>query len=288
MQRARLNGAELEFEVRGAGEPLLLIGTGPFRDSFRPLVAEPAVVASCRTIRYRQRGQVQDHQTGRPVPFSEHAADAAQLLRHLEVPAAHVVGHSTGAAIALQLALDHPERVRSLILLETPLMSGPNAQGFMEAIGPALAAYGEGASDRAMELFLSVVSGLDWPACEAVVERSLPGGIQRAKEDAHVFFGSYLPALEQWSFGRSEAERLTLPVLAVLGSHTHALFRDGHTFMLRWLPEVDECVIPEVGHLLSMQDPGEVAHCTADFVRRHSVSGRQVAGAAHEAVRRAT
>lgn len=275
MQRARLNEAELEFEVRGAGDPLLLIGTGPFRDSFGPLVAEPAVVAACRTIRYRQRGQVQDHQAGRPVPFTEHAADAAELLRHLEVPAAHVAGHSTGAAIALQLALDHPERVRSLILLETPLMTGPNAQGFMEAIGPALAAYGEGASDRAMELFLGVVSGLDWAVCEAAVERVLPGGIQRAKEDTHVFFESYLPALEQWSFGRGEAERLTLPVLAVLGARTHDLFRDGHALMMRWLPEVDECVIPEVGHLLCLQDPGEVARCTADFVRRHAVSGSE-------------
>jgi pimeloyl-ACP methyl ester carboxylesterase len=73
-------------------------------------------------ITYHQRGQAGSPRgDGSPaVTFEEHAADAALLLRHLGVRRAHVAGHPTGAAIALQLALDQPDVVHTLVLLELP------------------------------------------------------------------------------------------------------------------------------------------------------------------------
>ena len=41
MDKAKVNGVELEYEVQGAGEPVLLIGTGPIADSFLPFLSEP-------------------------------------------------------------------------------------------------------------------------------------------------------------------------------------------------------------------------------------------------------
>ena len=55
MEKVRINGVELEYEVRGSGEPVLLISTGPIADSFLPLVSDKALVERYRLIRYRQR-----------------------------------------------------------------------------------------------------------------------------------------------------------------------------------------------------------------------------------------
>ena len=65
-----------------------------------PFLFEPALVDRYRLIRYHRRGQAGSTR-------ADNAADAASLLDHLSVRRAHVAGHSTGAAIALQLVLDH-------------------------------------------------------------------------------------------------------------------------------------------------------------------------------------
>src|SRR5262245_36790477 len=102
MDKAKINGVELEYyDVKGSGEPLLLISTGPIPDSFLPFLSAQALTGRYRTIAYHQRGQAGSGRDpdSRVVSFERHAADAAALLRLLDVPRAHVAGHSTGAAI---------------------------------------------------------------------------------------------------------------------------------------------------------------------------------------------
>jgi 3-oxoadipate enol-lactonase len=56
MDQAKVNRVELEYEVKGWGEPVLLIGTGPIADSFLPFFSEKALVERYRLIRYHQQG----------------------------------------------------------------------------------------------------------------------------------------------------------------------------------------------------------------------------------------
>ena len=56
MQRANLNGANLEYDVRGTGEPLLLIHGSILADAFAPLLAEPTLGDHYRLISYHRRG----------------------------------------------------------------------------------------------------------------------------------------------------------------------------------------------------------------------------------------
>ena len=81
---------------------------------------------------------------------ADHAADAAALLDHLGIARAHVVGHSSGAAVAAQLALDEPDRVATLVLLELSLLSVPSGEAFLEAAAPVFDAYASGDHEGAL------------------------------------------------------------------------------------------------------------------------------------------
>lgn len=273
MAKATLNGVELAYDVTGSGEPVLFISTGPIADSFSPLRSEKALVGRYRLITYRQREPAAGTHSPTPVSFAAHAADAAALLGHVGVPRAHVAGHLTGAAIALQLAIDHPQLVHTLALLEPPLMGVPSAGAFFEKAGPALASYGSGDRGGAMAGFLSLVSSLDWESCQTSVERHVPGGVAQAVKDADNFFGSYLPALTAWQFGREEAAAITQPLLSLRGTETEQLFVDGHELLQSWFPHLERCTIEGVAHLLHMQHPGPVARGLAEFFARHPFTG---------------
>jgi pimeloyl-ACP methyl ester carboxylesterase len=269
MDRATVGDVELEYELRGSGEPVLLIPPGPVAGAFLPLLSEPALTDRHRLIRYHRRGQAGSTRTAPPVSFAEHAADAAALLEHLGVRRAHVTGHSTGAAIALQLALDHPEVVATLALLEPPLFAVPSAEAFLEKAGPSLEAYGAGDGEAAMAGFLSVVSSLDWETCRAVIEERVPGGVHRALEEADFFFGIDLPALTAWTFGPEQAASVTQPVLSVLGTDSERLFVDGRELLRSWFPQLDELTLAGAGHLLHIERPRSAAEGLAEFFARH-------------------
>src|SRR5687768_450530 len=111
MQRARVNGIELEYGITGAGEPVLLISP-VLAAGFRPLVGERALTDRYQLITYHKRGWVGSTRTPPPVTIADHAVDASALLDYLQIERAHVAGHSSGAAVAVQLALDRSEERR--------------------------------------------------------------------------------------------------------------------------------------------------------------------------------
>jgi len=271
MKTAEINGLELEYEVAGSGEPVLLISP-VLADGFLPLVSEPALANHYRLIAYHKRGWVGSMHTPPPVSISDHAADAAALLDHLDVRRAHIAGHSSGAAVALQLALDHPELVHTLCLLELSLFSVPSADALFQKAGPAFEAYGSGDHEGALAIFMSAVSGLDWATCRVVLEDRLPGAVAQAIKDADTFFGIELPALTEWAFGPEQAAAINQPVLSVLGTQTQPLWVEVADFLRSSLPHVEDCTIDGVGHLLHIQNPEPVARGIAQFLGRNSMT----------------
>jgi 3-oxoadipate enol-lactonase len=118
MPRVRANGVELVYEELGAGEPLVFIsGTSVDRTIWGMQVAHFASRYRCITFDNRDVGESTIVTTG--YTPRDMAADTAALLGALDLPPAHVVGHSLGGAIAQELALAAPDRLRSLTLVGT-------------------------------------------------------------------------------------------------------------------------------------------------------------------------
>jgi pimeloyl-ACP methyl ester carboxylesterase len=271
MQRARINGVELEYEATGSGEAVLLISS-VLADGFLPLVREPALTDRYRLIRYHRRGWVGSTHTPPPVSVADHAADAAGVLEHLGVPRAHVAGHSTGAVVAAQLAVDHPGVVHSVLLLEPFVLSVPGGEAVLQQAAPAFEAYRKGDHEEAWAVFLSAASGLDRATCRALLEARIPGAVAQAVEDADTCFGVELPAMATWAFGPGQASAVRCPALSVLGADTLPLFVEVAALLRASVPDVEERVVDGVGHLLHVQEPEPVARAMGEFLDRHPMS----------------
>lgn len=268
MQTAHLDDVELDYRIDGEGEPVLFVSP-VLADGFLPLLRHPVLVDRNQLIHYHRRGWVGSTKTPGPVSIEDHVADAVALLDHLGVAPVHVVGHSSGAAIGAQLALDHPEVVRTVTLLELSLLSLPNGQAFLAGAGPVFDLYQAGDHEQAFAAFMSAVSGLDWHDCRAVLEARVPGIVEQSVKDADTFFGIELPSLAEWSLDPEQAGAIAQPVLSVLGSETEPLWVEVAAFLRAHVPQVEEATVDGVGHLLHIQDPGPVANAIADFLRSH-------------------
>jgi pimeloyl-ACP methyl ester carboxylesterase len=263
MERARVNDVELQHEVVGSGEPMLFIHGAHIADALRPLVTEPALERFQR-IRYHRRGlggSTRPVAAG-PTSVAVQAQDAVGLLDHLGVERAHVVGHSWGGAIALELAAQHPTRVASLVLLEPAPLTTPAGAALARAMAPLLERYQAGDAEGAVHGFLALVGDRNW--C-ATIEQTVPGGVAQAVKDAATFFETELPG-PTWSFGPEQAAAITCPVLSVLGSQSGPLFVGSRQLLHAWFPACQDADIVGATHLLQMQAPGSVAAAIAAFL----------------------
>ncbi len=268
MERLEVNGAVIEYQVHGEGEPVLLIPPGVIIDGlYRPLLLEPELASHYQLIHYRRRGYMGSTLGSEPLTIACQASDAAALLEHLGVKTAHVAGHSIGGQIALQLALDAPERVHSLALLEPFLQMVPSGkEGFAQKVLPMMNAYRSGNKRQAIEMFSNNVFGPGW---QSVVERTVPGGVEQGMTDGDTFMLE-LATIREWSFGPEQARAIQQPVLSVVGVRSDLFMQEGRQLIHSWFPQAEDCD-PQSTHLLQMQDPQGVAHGLADFFARHPI-----------------
>jgi uncharacterized protein (TIGR02118 family) len=270
LSRIVVDDTELEYEERGSGEPVLLIHGSILADAFAPLLDVPALTERYRVISYHRRGFAGSARPQGEISIARQAADAQAVIAHLGITRAHVVSHSYGGAIALQLALDAPAAVQSLALLEPTLFAVPSGEQFIAAVfGSALERYAAG--DRAGAV-ATVLRGVAGAAGFEAVQRVLPGALELAETDADTFFQTELQALQAWRFASEEAWRITQPVLAVRGADSDAVtpvFGEGVAMLREWLPHAEALIVPEATHGLPFMNPCELAEGLTAFFARH-------------------
>jgi aminoacrylate hydrolase len=115
MPDIRSAGGTLHYEMSGSGDPVMLIaGLSGAGKGWGEQIEKFAGAYTTIVPDHPGTGGSSEPSNGYEV--SNHAADMAQLIRQLGVGPTHIVGSSTGGAIAEVMALDHPDVVRSITL----------------------------------------------------------------------------------------------------------------------------------------------------------------------------
>jgi pimeloyl-ACP methyl ester carboxylesterase len=272
MERAAVDGLELEYELRGSGEPVVLIHWGVSATWAEPLLEQPALGDRYRLLSYHRGGFGGSSPIGGPVTMADHAQHCLLLMRLLGIERAHIVGHSSSVAVALQLALDTPDAVHTVVSMDAARPAPPTelqATFRREFVEPALERYRAGDTEAAVDTFFRGVFGPDYGE---PLEQGLPGAFEQAVADADAFFTQELPALwQRWSFTEDDAQRITQPVLVVTGEHSAATFPERAALLLSWLPNAEPFELPDATHLLHVQNPRGTAEAFASFFARHPI-----------------
>jgi aminoacrylate hydrolase len=147
-----IGDADIFYEEAGLGPPLMLVpglgGQGSFWIS-----QVPAFSRDFRTVIHDHRGTGRSTHSRITYSVEQMADDTLRLMDRLGIESAHLVGHSTGGAIGQVIALDHPDRLRSLVLSATWAGPDPFFRRLFESRRQILIESGMEAYLRASVLF---------------------------------------------------------------------------------------------------------------------------------------
>lgn len=261
---AEINDAQLYYEVRGSGEPLLLFHAG-IADS-RMWDDQFAVFARhYRVIRYDLRGF---GRTELPPGLFSNVEDVRGLLDFLQVMRSHLVGISFGGLIALDFSLAHAERVKSLVLV-APSVSGQDerSEEFQRFVEEEEALLERGDLAAATELNLRMwVDGpyrtaaqVDLTVRERVREMQLHAFSMPEPDDVEVLNPS--PS----AIGR--LVELRVPTLIVVGDMDLPEKLAMAERLAAEIPGAKQQIISGVAHMVNMEKPAEFNRIVLDFLR---------------------
>src|SRR5829696_10352084 len=145
MPFADVNGVQMYYEVRGTGDPLVVIPGGLMTSAMMgPLVSALASSRQVITIEPQAHGHTVD--VDRPLGYEQLADDSAALIAQLGLGRTDLLGFSLGAEIALLTAIQHPEAVRKLVVVSGRFRSDgeyPEIRSFEQAFAPAYPALAQ-------------------------------------------------------------------------------------------------------------------------------------------------
>jgi 3-oxoadipate enol-lactonase len=263
MSIAKVGEVELDYERSGSGPPLLLImgmsGTAlhwgePFLEPLR---------RDFEVIVYDHRGVGASSRLDGPVTIREMAADAAGLLEALEVDSAHVMGISMGGMIAQELALAHPERVRTLMLGCTYCGGEGSVLTSQDVLQRLTEAMTSGDRERALRVGFEVNVSATYASDEAAYARFLQIAERRAVAVPVVL------AQMQACLAHDTNERLpgiAMPTLVMHGTEDQLLPVENGRLIASRIPGSQLEIFEGAGHLFIWERPER----SAELVRGHA------------------
>jgi pimeloyl-ACP methyl ester carboxylesterase len=126
-----VNGMHMYYETHGDGSPLVLLHGGMLSIDLNFAALIPTLARKHRAIGVELQGHGRTADIDREITPAALASDVVGLLDHLGIDRAHVLGHSMGAAVALELAVSYPDRVRRVV----PLSASVRPEGMHSDLG---------------------------------------------------------------------------------------------------------------------------------------------------------
>lgn len=272
MSIARVNGADIYYEVKGEGAPLLLLpGLGRGTSYFDAI--EPVLRKHFQTIVVDPRGIDRSSRAEGVLTAELWADDFAALLGSLKLPAAHVLGSSHGGSMAMSMALRHPGVVRSLLLfgafseldrfialnmdlrirLAKRIGMGEDMRDFI-----ALWTFGhEGLEDPNADKFLA--------AQLAAVKQHTPESYATTCKSL-LHWGRRLPGQENEPPVTSLLAAIRCPTLVVCGAKDYWIPPKFSRIIAEKIPGAQYVEMPHCGHIAVREDPAGSALLIGDFI----------------------
>ena len=255
-------GARIYWEEHGRGDPLLLImGLGATMELWHRVT--PMVSQTCRTILLDNRGAGKSDAPPGPYSIPQMADDALAVLDAAEVKDACVFGASMGGMIAQELALNHPERVRSLILGCTA-PGGKASVAAEREVGAALAARATlPPSDGARAM---VPYTYDESTPRERVEEDI--AIRERTAISNDAFSAQYQAIRSWTGTIDRLGALTMPVLVIHGETDRLVPPENGRILARAIPHSKLVMIPKASHIFFTDQPEASRAAILSFLAR--------------------
>lgn len=281
MPTIQIDNASLEYEEKGRSEPLVLVH-GSASD-YRTWHNQMDVFSrEYRTIRYSRRY----HWPNDPIPpesdypMAEQVDDLEELLHKLKASPAHLVGHSYGGFLCLLLAIRAPGLVRSLVLIEPPVLTlyvsnEPKLSELLplffrrprtalailkfgaKGFAPAAKAAEKDDMEEANRIFGKAVLGEEFyeNLSDARREQIFDNAIKAE------FLGSGFPPLQADSI-----RKVDIPTLLVDGEHSPNFFHRLNDGLEELMPRTERLVVPGASHIVQEDNPEAFNEAVLDFL----------------------
>ncbi|GAB7189738.1 alpha/beta hydrolase [Kineococcus sp. NUM-3379] len=259
MPRVNTDGAQVWWDERGSGPPLLLVqGLGYPSDMWHLVL--PELARHHRVIVLDNRGAGRTGTPPGPYPVELLAADVAAVLAAAGEESAHVVGVSMGGLVVQELALSRPELVRSLVLGCTH-PGGGDAVFSAEAVG-LLAGRAGMTPEEAAEASVPFVYAATTP--RARIDDDL--AVRRAVPTRPEGYLGQLTGTMGYRGTLSRLPGLRVPVLLVHGTEDRLVAVDNVHLLAGALPGARLELLEGASHIFWTDQPERTVHLLREWV----------------------
>ena len=259
LQFASVRGARLGYRFDGPpGAPVVMLSNSLMSTHAMWQPQMTALTGRWRVLRYDTRGHGASEATPAPYSIESLADDAAALLDALKIPAVHFVGLSKGGMIGQQLAVRHPQRVRSLVLADTASEMPPLAM-WEERLAIARRDGIAGLVEGTLKRWFRAGFAERAPQTIAAVRAM----ILTTPVEGYVGCASAVRDMSQTRILKS----IKAPTLVVVGEQDPACTVAQARVLARAIPGARLEVIPDAAHLANIEQPEQFNRLLLDFLK---------------------